>query len=358
MSIDLLPPAISDLLGTLLPDFILGFALFTSLSFAVLGRQFQQKRPAVAASAALGFALAAGLVWWEQANELSIRNLGPIAVGFAVLVLGFILYQSVKQIGGSWAGAGITLGACILVAQILEVMLPVNPQIMQTITIVSLILGVLAFVSHHHPSGKFPSIPALSQERPRDFTELFRDRHLSGNLTKNLRRIQKSIKHPSPDTDSSGIVLQLQKMLPAEGYLTQRMAQLRARAFQIRNGHVARLEETQKAFKEAPVAVRKKAAERLMARYEQMVGIDTRLERLEGVVTANEKQIRQLTQNARDYARQDNYQGLHDCIQKATALQIHNTRIFKLITHTESKLLSLVQKTINEVKHHESPKSS
>jgi hypothetical protein len=57
MSLYTLPPMISDLLETLLPDFILGFAFFTSLCFAVIGRQFQQKRPAVAASAALGLAL-------------------------------------------------------------------------------------------------------------------------------------------------------------------------------------------------------------------------------------------------------------------------------------------------------------
>ena len=51
-------------------------------------------------SASIGFALSTGLVWWEQANELSIKALGPIAVGFAILVLAFVMYQGILQLTG------------------------------------------------------------------------------------------------------------------------------------------------------------------------------------------------------------------------------------------------------------------
>ena len=79
---------LEDLLESYLPDFILAFAFFTSVVYAVLGKRFEQQRPAIAMSAAIGFALSIGLVWWEQANDFSIKNLGPIAVGFALLLLG------------------------------------------------------------------------------------------------------------------------------------------------------------------------------------------------------------------------------------------------------------------------------
>jgi hypothetical protein len=63
-----------ELWHTLLPDFVLAFAFFTSLIYAVLSRRFNQQRPAIAMSAALGLALSAGLVWWEYVNDLSTRD--------------------------------------------------------------------------------------------------------------------------------------------------------------------------------------------------------------------------------------------------------------------------------------------
>ena len=82
--------AIGDLFETALPDFVLAFAFFTSVAYAVLGKRFELQRPAVAMSATIGFALSVGLVWWEQSTGFSIRNLGPIAVGFAVILLAFV----------------------------------------------------------------------------------------------------------------------------------------------------------------------------------------------------------------------------------------------------------------------------
>ncbi len=96
--------ALGELFETLLPDFILAFAFFTALTYAVLGKRFDRQRPAIAMSTAMGLALSVGLVWWEQRNGLSIRNLGPLAVGFAIIVLAGVMYQAIRQVGGSWAG--------------------------------------------------------------------------------------------------------------------------------------------------------------------------------------------------------------------------------------------------------------
>jgi len=76
---------IGQFFETLLPDFVLAFAFFTSICYAVLGKRFGQQRPTITMSATIGFALSVGFVWWEQANDFSIRDLGPIAIGLRSL---------------------------------------------------------------------------------------------------------------------------------------------------------------------------------------------------------------------------------------------------------------------------------
>ena len=158
--------AFGDLFDTVLPDFVLAFAFFTSVIYAILGKRFGQQRPAVAISAALGMALSIGLVWWEYANALSIRNLGPIAVGFAIIILAGVMYQSIKAIGGTWAGAGIAIGASLLIGQLLELPWPVDWEMMQTIVIVSLVVGIIAFLLRQH--GGAIRMPTISP-KGRDF---------------------------------------------------------------------------------------------------------------------------------------------------------------------------------------------
>ena len=189
-------------------------------------------------SVSIGLALSIGLVWWEQANNLSIKNLGPIAIGFAIIVLAFVMYQSIKHIGGSWAGAGITLGASILIAKVIGMEIPIDTEIIQSITITALVIGIFAFLMHSTPHGvRLPSSTFKPPDTETDMTRLFRDRHLSNDLSKKMKKVRKKAKslneHPE---DAGNIQLQIKRMLPAQGYLTERMAQLRTKAHQIRNG--------------------------------------------------------------------------------------------------------------------------
>jgi hypothetical protein len=344
-----------ELLESLLPDFILAFAFFTSVCYAAIGKRFDHQRPAIVMSAAIGLALSIGLVWWEQANGLSIKNLGSIAIGFSILVLSFVMYQSIKQVGGIWAGAGITIGACILIAQLLKLDIPVNSDIIQTITVVALIIGLIAFVSKTQShSIHFPRVPAnladVSNVRY-DMADLYRDRHLSDRLTRNMRRLRKEAgtlkEHPQ---DASNVLVQLKRMLPAQGYLTERMAQLRAKAHQIRNGHIARLEETKYVFSKLPVLEKKKASAELAARYNQLIGIDTRLERLDKAVAENEYRIRELTSQAQKYTANYDYQKLTDSLKAAEKLQKHNSHLFKIINRTEGTLSAIAKKIAKETR--------
>jgi hypothetical protein len=208
---------LEELLGSYLPDFVLAFSFFTSVVYAVLGKRFEQQRPAIAMSAAIGFALSFGLVWWEQANDFSIKNLGPIAVGFAVLLLAFVMYQCIRQVGGSWAGAGITVGASIIIAQLLGIPVPLDPRIIQTIIVVALLLGLMAFVSHRHhlqPRVRFskPELPDIKHT----MADVYRQRHLSKGLDHGLRKLRKEAKTLQERPEEGGDILrQIKRMLPA-----------------------------------------------------------------------------------------------------------------------------------------------
>ena len=347
---------LEELLDSYLPDFILAFAFFTSVVYAALGKRLEKQRLAIAMSAAIGFALSIGLVWWEQANDFSIKNLGPIAVGFALLLLAFVMYQCIRQIGGSWAGAGITIGVSIIIALLLGMPVPFATQILQTVIVVALIFGLMAFMSHHHLTPRVRlSRPELPNIR-RTMADLYRQRHLSKGLDHGLRTLRKEAKilqeHPGEGGD---ILRQIKRMLPAQGYLTERMAQLRAKAHQVRSGHIARLEETRQAFAKLPTPAKKKASAELAARYNQMVGIETRLERLDHAVTENEKRIRELTVKAKGYTAKYDYQQLCYTLKAAEKLQHHNSRLIKVIERTEHKLSAIAKEVAKEVKEVEKP---
>jgi tetratricopeptide (TPR) repeat protein len=343
---------IGELFETLLPDFVLAFVFFTSLCYAVLSKRFNLQRPAIAMSATIGFALSVGLVWWEQANEFSIKNLGPIAIGFVIIVLALTIYNSIQQVGGSWAGIGIALGATILIAQLLKLNIPIDPEIIQTVILVALIVGILAFLFHHR--GYYPHLryaqPQVANIR-HDMSDLYKDRRLSKRLARGFKRARHKAKdldeHPE---EASDILQQLKQMLPAEGLLTQRMAQLRAKAHQLRNGHIARLDETRHLFANLPVSMKKDAAYELSRRYNQLTGVDMRLERLDRAVAEYEKRIRQLTYQAEQYSVQYNYPKLYDSLRAAEKLQRHNSNLLKIIERTEGKLSAVTKTVVRQAK--------
>ena len=348
--------AVGELFETLLPDFVLAFAFFTALAYAVLGKRFDRQRPAIVMSAVIGLSLAVGLVWWEERNGLSIRNLGPLAVGFAIIILAGVMYQAIRLTGGSWAGVGIALGASLLVSKLMGIEWFLDPEIIHSAITVALVVGILAFLMHTrgHVTGPAMSrrvtLPAVKQNM-RDIQKAQRQgRVLSDLLGRRLHGIRKEsnllYQHPELGGD---IVHQIKRTLPAEGWLTQRMAVLRKKAHQIRNGHVARLEETRKVFAKLPVSAKKAASGDLAARYNQLVGVDRRLERLDRTVAANEKRIRELTQQAEKCAQKNDYRKLGDLLMAAEKLQGHNSKIFAIIDRTEAKLTTIAEKVAKDV---------
>jgi len=336
--------ALGDIFDTVLPDFALAFTFFTSVIYAVLSRRFGEQRPAVAMSAALGGALSIGLVWWEYQNDLSIVTLGPSAVGFAIIVLGGVMFQCIKGIGGSWAGAGIALGASLLVGWTLGLDWPVDREVVQTIIMVTLTVGILAFLLHRrghlaHASSGWSEIPSIRH----DMRDLHRDRRVGKQIGRGLRHVKKEAKqlYEHPD-EAQDVMLQLKRMLPAEGWLTERMARLREKAHFVRKGHIARIAENQEHISALPPEVKKKAAQELATRYQEQQ-LDQRLERLDKAVAENERRIRELTQQAQAYVNANDHKALTGVLDQANKLQHHNEKLFKLIDRTEARLIAVAK---------------
>ena len=105
-----------------------------------------------------------------------------------------------------------------------------------------------------------------------------------------------------------------------------------------------------------PNSAKKKAAAELAARYNQMVGIDGRLERLDHAVAENEKRIRELTAGAQEYTAKHDHQQLYHTLKAAEKLQHHNSKLFKIIERTEHRLSAIAKAVAKEVKEVERPK--
>jgi hypothetical protein len=344
---------IPDLFEAAFADFVLAFAFFTALFYAMLAKRIEHQRSAIVISSVMGFVLSIGFIWWEEQSEFRMENLGAIAVGFAILILAFVMYQAIKQIGGSWAGAGITIGASLLVASLFELDLLIDPQIIYSIMVVALVVGILSFLMRHR-GHYFPTVSSFSKkpvvrEIKRDMSSLYRDRSLSDRLTKSFRTLRKESKlleeHPQEATD---VMLQLKRILPAEGWLTERMAQLRAKAYKVRNGHIAHLEETKDVFRNLPTHAKKKAAAQLMEGYSKIIGIDNRLERLDKTVAEVELRIREITKQAAISTQKYEFKKLPDLLKAAEKLQHHNSKLFNFIKHYEKELLAIVKRVAKE----------
>lgn len=328
-----------DWLDTVLADFVLSFTFFTALIYAALGRRLGSQRPAIAVSASLGGALSAGLVWWEQANGISIRNLGPVAVGFAVIVLAGVIYQSIRHVGGNWAGAGIALGACILVGWTVGIDWPGAPEIMQTVAGVALTVGILAFLMHRKGALGNMRVPAAECDSVRhDLSNLTEDRSISDRLTRGFRHLRQEAgtlyEHPQ---EAGDVMLQLRRMLPAEGWLTERMARLRTKAHFFRKGYIARIDELRDTINKLPPPAKATVAKELAARFKEL-NVDTRIERLDRLVAATERRVKDLTQEAETLLANHDYEKLVDVLKAAEKTQQHCSKLIASIGRTEKKL--------------------
>jgi len=296
-----------------------------------------------------------GLVWWEQQNGLSIRNLGPVAIGFAVILLGMVMFQGIRQTGGSWAGAGIAFGGSILVAWVLGFQWPVASEIIQAIAVVALTVGVLAFLLHSHgitkPGINICPVTANNDQTDirHDMSNLYNDDKVGQRLEAGFGQLRQQAKslaeHPQYATDMAE---QIRRILPAEGWLTRRLAKLREHAHLIKKGHLHRIDELKDAMKNMPAAMKKTLKTQLHETIREL-HIDKRLERLDKAVAENERRIRNLTIEAGQALGKQDYAHLDNILKDAERLQFHNDKLFKTIMRTEKKLFKAAAEITKKV---------
>lgn len=355
MAIAWWPGEDGSLLALYFPDFLLATAFFTSLTFMVLGQRFRLQRSAAVASLAIGLALATGLVWWELEHDLSIRSLGPFAAGLALLLLAAVMYRALASLGGSFAGIGLTLGISVLLGWALGVKLPIRQDVIQLTVTVALLVGMIALAGHRHSvQRKHPQLRQIVPTLKRDRRESRQVRNVADWIRHNLRRARSMASELGQRPgERSDVMLQLKRMLPAEGYLTERLAALRERVHQVREGHASQIKDISKEMRRLPKPERGRMGKELSLRYKGMK-LDLRLERLDRACAENERRIRALTEEAQKALAEHDHRRLTGLLENASKLQEHNARLFKIIDRTEAKLISsakrIAQQT-QEVEH-------
>jgi hypothetical protein len=226
---------------------------------------------------------------------------------------------------------------------------PLDPRVIQTATTVALVVGILAFLMHHSSQG--PTLVPRRVEIPivkHDRTDLQQGYLVSDLLDRRFRELERKADHlHEHPADAEDAMLQLRRMLPAEGWLTQRLADLRQKAYRMREGHVARIQEIATLTEKLPPPAKKKLSDELRTRYKEL-GLDLRLDRLDRAATANETKIRELTRLAQECTAAHDYRKLHDALKAAEKLQKHNSSLFQIIDRTEKRLLSAARKAAEE----------
>lgn len=220
------------LFDSILPDFMLALTFFTSLCYAVLSRRFERQRAAAAMAVTLGLALAIGLVWWEHDHGFSMRDLGPIAAGFAVVVLGIVMFGAFRRLGGHWAGAGLALGATLLIGRLLPVDWLVDIEWLRAVAVVAIAIGLFTLLLHHRADFSHRTPTQYETARVRhDMHDLWRDRRVATRLGRDLDRVRHDARDLYRRPNRAGdVMFQLRRILPEEGWLTDQLAQLRRKA--------------------------------------------------------------------------------------------------------------------------------
>mgnify|MGYP006287619579 CR=1 FL=1 len=349
---------LGELFETLMPDFVLAFTFFTALTFAVLGRRLQHRRSAAAMSAAMGMALAVGLVYWEYRTGWSIRSLGTIAVGLALIALALVIYQAFKQIGGAWVGGSLAFAAALLIGMVLELPWPVGPAVMQILIIGSLIAAAVGFLmrrtSHHdHGAGMSWPTDGMAHASPslglrQDTQRLEQLERNSRALERQLQGLQQSQPGDSARPDAPVAVRQtLQRLLPESGWLTEQLAGLRAKAHRARVGEIARIHEMDRHWRQLSPKARKVAAEQIKSAMKR-IRAEQRLERLDRAVAEAEKRIAKLIAQANDALGHGDYQRVANLIGDARKLQHHVSELMTAIQRSEHKLDRELHRVLSE----------
>jgi len=365
-----------------LVDFFLAFTFFTALCFAVLCRRLGHHRAAAAASAALGTALAVGLVAWEVQSGWRVRDLGPIAAGFTLIVLAIVIHQSIRKLGGDWAGGAVALGSAMLIGLVLDIPWLASNGTVSAVATLALLIGAGMWLLNHTrmntATGSGFALPgtqrgdgqALNEARAtqQQVNDIDNVQRVERQLKRSLDQLEQATRSPAPGiTPDPGSVApggptpggsplgtndqietirrQLAELIPVEGQVTRRLADLRARAVLAEKGHLARLRKLTGQIPRMTPEQARIGAMQVRAAYKE-AGFYRRIERLDAAAVEVERRVLQLTAQAETLARTGQIDHLHQLIQGAKKLQRQAVKLVVLIERDEAKLLTLVMREV------------
>lgn len=342
-------------------DFLIAFTFFCALCFAILSRRFEHRRSAAMMSAALGAALAIGLMTWQVRTGWRISDLGPIAAGFGLIVLAMVIHQAIRRVGGHWAGAAVALGATILISSTLNIPWPVSDQTLSAVSSLILIMGAGLWLLHHGRGTGLPSNAAAmgTGDQTRDLTaarfaknqvhEIDDVRRVEKQIGRSIDTLEQATRAPPQSQQQlTQITQQLAQLIPAEGHVTKRLAGLRARAALTRNGHLARLRALSKQIPRMTPAEARLGAQRVRAAY-RAAGFDRRIERLDAAAVEVERRVQRLTAQAQALARAGQIEHLHELLKQAQKLQAQEHKLLKIINRDEKRLFAMAIKELKKM---------
>jgi hypothetical protein len=200
-------------------------------------------------------------------------------------------------------------------------------------------------------AGSHLNLPAANDN---DYTHdqikrMYNYRSLSNNISGQLRKLKRTTELlGDKNSQSTDLVLQLQRILPQQGFLAGQMAGLRKKAHLVRNGHIAKIKDIKKLCRQMGPLQKREISRQMIEYYQKETDLEKRLERLEGLITDIEKQSRELIVRAQICVKNNDFKQYDDIINKAKRLQDRVTHIIKIIIRTEKKLSATSQKIVRD----------
>ena len=328
-------------------DFTLALVFFTAICFSVLGKRLGHRRSAAAVSASLGLALAIALVVWEARTGWRLVDLGPIAAGLMMIVMAMVIHQAIRRVGGTWAGGAVGLGAAMLVGVVLDLPWGLNDSSLGALATLIMLIGAGMWLTHHQAGRGLgnPESGSLSMRgpsaNPTQVHAVDDLRRLEQQLGRSMDSLDHATQTPPRGPDQvEAIRNQLAQLIPAEGEVTRRLAQLRARAVLVEKGSLARLRDLTGKIPRMTPEQASAGARQLRLAYRE-AGYGRRIERLDRKAVEIERRVQRLTAQAQALAKAGQTQHLHELIHAATQLQRHAQQLLNRIERDERQLLEL-----------------
>ena len=292
-------------------------------------------------------------------NNYHMGNLGNIAIIIIIAFTAAVIYKLFKH-SGHGVIAVITVALIILPA-LSRTFWFINYQLLFDIIFMGWILILIILLVKYASINNSPSpfyYPKTKYKEPifqdepdsadEEINRMYRFRNLSENISKKLRQLPKPSELLGDKKQSTNLLIQLQRILPEQGFLINRMAELRAKVHMVKNGHIAKIKEIRKLYKLIPNHQKREVSKHMIEYYRNETDFEKRLERLESLVTAAEKQNSELMANAKACVERHKFKEFDHIVHKAQRLQDHITHIIKIIIRTEKKLSEAAHKIVQE----------